>query len=96
MLDAAFGQLDSLVFCLGKLDLVWFFWIWRFFFWKLDLVWFFGFGGFSFGNWIWFGFSGYVALSINNTKIPCLMSLHKSKTTLLLVFSNYSQSCEST
>jgi hypothetical protein len=41
MLDAAFGQLDSLVFCLGKLDLVWFFWIWRFFFWKLDLVWFF-------------------------------------------------------
>ena len=52
-----------------------------------------GIGGFSFGNWIWFGFSGYVALSINNTKIPCPMSIHKSKTTLLLVFSNYSQSC---
>ena len=24
MLDAAFGQLDSLIFCVGKLDLVWF------------------------------------------------------------------------
>jgi hypothetical protein len=78
--------LDSLVFCVGKLDLVWF----------LDLEVFlleigFGFRNWRFflGNWIWFGFSGYVALSINNTKIPCSRTLHKSKTTLLSVFSFY-------